>query len=111
MVPRTSDGFGMVKDDITPVVVPSSRMAMIIKKNKITHPASCFLVDKPFPTKGTGLLIFILLEELELCFFTRHSIAQNQLLWLHHALYPKDVFDIDLDPYLLIFDLRLAFQY
>ena len=34
MVPKTSDGFGNVKDDIKPNAVPNSRMIMIIKKIK-----------------------------------------------------------------------------
>jgi hypothetical protein len=29
-----SDGFGKVRDDITPVVVPSSNIVIIIKKTK-----------------------------------------------------------------------------
>ena len=34
IVSRTSDGLGKVKEDITPVEVPSSKTKMIIKKTK-----------------------------------------------------------------------------
>jgi hypothetical protein len=34
MVPKTSDGFGNVRDDIKPDEVPNSRMVIIIKKIK-----------------------------------------------------------------------------
>ena len=35
IVSRTSDGLGKVKEDITPVEVPSSKTKMIIKKTKL----------------------------------------------------------------------------
>ena len=69
IVSRTSDGLGKVKEDITPVEVPSSKTKMIIKKTK--YPIQLLVFgSKPLPIKGTGLLTFKLFELLDLFFIS-----------------------------------------